>query len=342
MIPRLRSSSASGGPQRDDPEHLGGRRAAERGVVAHLRHGGHQVAVARRQPADAQAGQGIGLREHAHADGARRAVGRGGQPRRGIVLEPSVDLVADERGAVAIDQLHQRVELRPAHVHARRVVREVDDHGARLGPHGRGDAVEVECPAVLGPQLDQLDLRALRPRQVVERLVGRPERDDVIARPDERGHEQEERLARADHRDHVVGLERLVEARRSRGAGAASRASRCSRARGRPRAAASRRRRRRAARAATAARRPRRTAGTARRTRAPRSSARSRTAEVASRALAQLAAADLARDRLGQGVDELDLARVLVGRGDRLDVLLQLACERVGAPRARAPGRRMP
>jgi hypothetical protein len=129
------------------------------------------------------------------------------------VLEPSVDLVADERGAVAIDQLHQRVELRPAHVHARRVVREVDDHGAGLGPHGRRDAIEVECPAVLGPQLDQLDLRALRPRQVVERLVRRPERDDVIAGPDERGHEQEERLARADDGDHVVGLERLVEAR---------------------------------------------------------------------------------------------------------------------------------
>ena len=126
------------------------------------------------------------------------------------MLQPPVDLVAHERRAVAIDELHECGELGLAHVHARRVVREVDDHGARPGPHGRCDAVEVERPAV-GLQLDQLHFGALRPGQVVERLVGGPERDDVIARTDKRRHEQEERLARADHRDHVIGLERLVE-----------------------------------------------------------------------------------------------------------------------------------
>src|SRR3990170_8836070 len=45
--------------------------------------------------------------------------------------------------------------------------------------------------------------------------------------------------------------------------------------------------------------------------------------------LAQLGAADLAADGLGQVADELDLARVLVGRGHRLDVLLELGGERV-------------
>src|SRR6266567_3165739 len=45
--------------------------------------------------------------------------------------------------------------------------------------------------------------------------------------------------------------------------------------------------------------------------------------------VAQLGAPDLAADRLRQVGDELDLARVLVGSGHRLDVLLQLAGERV-------------
>src|SRR5881296_3762624 len=52
--------------------------------------------------------------------------------------------------------------------------------------------------------------------------------------------------------------------------------------------------------------------------------------------LAKLRASNLAADRLRQVGDELDLARILVGGGHRLDVLLQLARERV---RRRAPGR---
>src|SRR5262245_48214965 len=52
--------------------------------------------------------------------------------------------------------------------------------------------------------------------------------------------------------------------------------------------------------------------------------------------LAQLRAPDLPADRLGQVGDELDLARVLVGCGHGLDVLLQLASKRV---RGRVPRR---
>src|SRR6266446_5986006 len=52
--------------------------------------------------------------------------------------------------------------------------------------------------------------------------------------------------------------------------------------------------------------------------------------------LAQLGPSDLAADRLRQVGDELDLARVLVGRGDGLDVLLELAGEHV---RRCVPGR---
>src|SRR5579884_3932151 len=44
-------------------------------------------------------------------------------------------------------------------------------------------------------------------------------------------------------------------------------------------------------------------------------------------AVAELDAADLAADGLGQLGDELDLSRVFVGRGDGLDVLLQLGGE---------------
>src|SRR3972149_4038503 len=47
-------------------------------------------------------------------------------------------------------------------------------------------------------------------------------------------------------------------------------------------------------------------------------------------ALAKLGPADLAADRFRQLADELDLARVLVGRGDRLHVRLQLRGQRVG------------
>src|SRR6266487_4065441 len=52
-------------------------------------------------------------------------------------------------------------------------------------------------------------------------------------------------------------------------------------------------------------------------------------------ALAELDAADLAGDGLGQLGDELDLARVLEGCGDRPAMLLQLADESVGAGVAR-------
>src|SRR5437879_4329828 len=52
--------------------------------------------------------------------------------------------------------------------------------------------------------------------------------------------------------------------------------------------------------------------------------------------VAQLGAPDLAADRLRQVGDELDLARVLVRSGHRLDVLLQLAGERL---RRKVPGR---
>ena len=91
-------------PQGDRAEHLGGRRAAERRVVAHLRDGVEQLAVARREPADPQAGERVGLGEHADADGARREVGDRRQAVGRILLEAAVDLVADQRRAVALGE----------------------------------------------------------------------------------------------------------------------------------------------------------------------------------------------------------------------------------------------
>ncbi len=130
-----------------------------------------------------------------------------------LLLEPAVDLVAHERRAVALHEPDKLVELRRARVHAGRVVREVDDHRARVWPESGGDSPEVERPAILRTQVDEVHLGTLRAREVVERLVGGPQRDHVIARPDERREQQEERLAGADDGDRVVGGERLVEAR---------------------------------------------------------------------------------------------------------------------------------
>ena len=56
----------------------------------------------------------------------------------------------------------------------------------------------------------------------------------------------------------------------------------------------------------------------------------------------ELEALDLAGLRLGQGVDELDRARILVGRDRRLDVVLQALGAGVVAGHARASAPRAP
>ena len=55
--------------------------------------------------------------------------------------------------------------------------------------------------------------------------------------------------------------------------------------------------------------------------------------------LAEFDAANLAADRLGQVVNKLDLARILVGRRDALDVLLQFERRARRCPECRALSR---
>ena len=57
---------------------------------------GEQVAVAGREPADAQAGHRERLRHDAERDAALERIGAGGQAVRLVELEESVDLVGQE------------------------------------------------------------------------------------------------------------------------------------------------------------------------------------------------------------------------------------------------------
>ena len=143
---------AVAGTQRDDGQDLGRRRRADRRVVLVRGDPGEQVAVVRRQPADAQAGHRVRLRHDAERDPARQGVGAGRQPVGLVELEAAVDLVDEEMRAALGGDRHQRVPGRPVGQHPGRVVRGVDDDEpgrrrdlARGAGRGRSPSRAASC-----------------------------------------------------------------------------------------------------------------------------------------------------------------------------------------------------
>ena len=81
------------GTQRDDRQDLRRRRRADRRVVLERGQPAEQLAVVRRQPADAQARHRVGLRHDPERDAPLERVGAGRQAVGLVELEAAIDLV---------------------------------------------------------------------------------------------------------------------------------------------------------------------------------------------------------------------------------------------------------
>jgi hypothetical protein len=92
-------------------------------------------------------------------------------------------------------------------------VRVVDDHGPGLRPHGASHVIGVEGPAARRVERQQRHLRAERARDLVQRLVGRPSYDRVVARREQRVHRDEDALLGAGEHQHLVRVDPLIEPR---------------------------------------------------------------------------------------------------------------------------------
>ena len=147
MIARLRALISS--PRRRAAaaiSSLGAGVADRRVVLARLQPLEHR-AVAAGEPADAQAGQAVGLGHHAERERGRRQVGRLRERRGALRLEPAVDLVGEQPDAALLAQRDERRPGRGVGQRARRVVGEVDGDEPRLGPQQRAPARRGRAPS---------------------------------------------------------------------------------------------------------------------------------------------------------------------------------------------------
>ena len=95
--------------------------------------------------------------------------------------------------------------------HPGRVVGGVDDDESRRGRDLGAQPVDIDRPAVALVELVERHVRAGRPADLVQALVGRPGDDRVVARSEQHVGEAEDRLLGAGEGQDVVGLDRLVQ-----------------------------------------------------------------------------------------------------------------------------------
>ena len=160
------------------------------------------------RPADAQAGQPVGLREPAGDDHPLVAApGRRGQPA--VALGPSVDLVREHPRAVPRRDGAHCVDLVRGQARAGRVVRVAQDHEPGPLRDQGAELVEIGCPArsvavAREAQGPGADARAAGSGQEVRLQVVRMLHDDFVAGVHEAPAGDEVRL-RAAVRDQHVG-----------------------------------------------------------------------------------------------------------------------------------------
>ena len=108
----------------------------------------------------------------------------------------------------------ERFERRPVEHRPGRVVRARDrDQTRRAGADSRRDPSDVELPAALEREVDDVEFGADRARRLeIRRVVGAHD-DGVVARLEERGRRREERGGRARRDEHVVGVDAVPAGR---------------------------------------------------------------------------------------------------------------------------------
>ena len=175
-------------------EHLAGRVVAERRVVLEGGAVVEYLAVLRREPADARAGQPVFV-EAADDGRARVYVGERRKRRAGVVLHAAVGLFVEYPRPVAVRDVQYPVELGADGNEARRVVRYVHDEELRLRRDVLDQEVHVEPPAParnLERPFD--DGAAERARKLVERWERRVHDDDLVAGLEHVVHKDEDAL----------------------------------------------------------------------------------------------------------------------------------------------------
>ena len=198
-------------PCLEDPRRhlLVDRRAADQDLLL----GGQQHlgkrGVASGDPADAKAREAERLR---HRRNAERALRQRRRHRQGIrVGELPVRLVHQQPGpAVGLDERHHALELLPLDHRPGGVVRIRETDQAGIRAKQACEAINVERPALLEAQVQQVHLRAKRPRRLqVGRVVGRGDHG-VPALAQQRGRDHEERRGCAGGDQHVIRAQTLA------------------------------------------------------------------------------------------------------------------------------------
>ena len=173
----------------------------EGGLLLGGEEGGHQVAVAAGDPADADAGHAVGLRERRDADHAV-AEDRGG--RVDLVGQLAIGLVEEEPGAGALDHADDLGEVGLRDDGAGRVMWAGQADELRFRSDQGGEAVEVDLVAGVEGELEVGDIGVDRPgRLEVASVVGAGD-DEAIAGAEQGGRGQEEGAGRTDRDEDVV------------------------------------------------------------------------------------------------------------------------------------------
>ena len=141
-----------------------------------------ELAVACREPADAQTRHRERFRHDTERDASCRRLGARRQPVRVGELEVAVDLVDQEMHAGAVGDLDERVERRAVGQHPGRVVRRVHDDEPRLGRDLAAQQLDIDRPRGVLAELVEGHLGAGRAGDLVQALVARP-RDDAYGHP---------------------------------------------------------------------------------------------------------------------------------------------------------------
>ena len=137
---------------------------------------------------------------------------RAGRQALGLVeLEAPVDLVDEEMRARLGGDGDDAVVGGSVRQHPGRVVWGVDDDESRRGRDLGAQPVDIDRPAVALVELVERHVRAGRPADLVQALVGGPGHDRVVARSEQHVGEAEDRLLGAGEGQDVVGLDRLVQ-----------------------------------------------------------------------------------------------------------------------------------
>ncbi len=168
-----------------------------------------QRAIAAGDPADPEARQSIRFRDDAKRNPAFVCIHRRRESPRWIPFDEPIHLVAEQPDAVVAAKRDQRVESIALQDLASRIVGKVDRDQLRVRPDGRGQALDVECPAASGVERHSGD-RAQAERYGLHGLVVRRYDDRMIIAVEQRMHRNMDALLGSSKAEHRIGARTII------------------------------------------------------------------------------------------------------------------------------------